>query len=380
MCDPDCRCLEEDDDDDDFNRRPRRWKKKSHKIEPCQQRPSLPPDDPDNTTPLPIYRKGLRLIQKDSYQEQFPPLEKHTDPQTKNARAQNSAFRTLDEKIERVVSQVKQTDTKVDKIITQLEQIYLNLQNQVSQLNSELRMMIQNRYWVQNSTKRKLKAKLDRIDADKEQPSLFAKSPTLPLHAPTFNTYQSFYTPSSSRQSVDYVKFFGLSRTLYRQTPTSAPPEQKPKPTKTDIIEPPPVYQQPPSIPDPQSLQKSTPEPEPKDKMPLHQSSSQVCSHLSELEDTSSDQESSNESSKESSLSSDSEADLADISKLLMVQPSTGSNDLSPSSHPLTTLIVEEAKSDTNPTAPSHDNPLKPSNGPWFTFDDIPKVKWPVRF
>ena len=106
---------------------------------------------------------------------------------------------------------------------------------------------------------------------------------------------------------------------MSKQTPTPAPPKQKPKPTKTDITEPPPVYQQPPSVPDPQSLQKSTLEPEPKDKTPLHQSSSQVCSHFSESEDTSSDQESSDESSKESSISSDSEADLADISKLLMV-------------------------------------------------------------
>ena len=63
-----------------------------------------------------------------------------------------------------------------------------------------------------------------------------------------------------------------------------------------------------------------------------------------------------------------------------MVQPSTGSNDPSPSSPPPVTLIVEEVESDTNPTTPSHENPPKPSNGPWFTFDDIPKVKWPVRF
>ncbi|KAH9705002.1 Endonuclease [Citrus sinensis] len=53
-----------------------------------------------------------------------------------------------------------------------------------------------------------------------------------------------------------------------------------------------------------------------------------------------------------------------------------GSNDPSPSSPPPTTPIVEEAESDTNPTTSSYDNP----NGPWFSFDDIPKLKWPVRF
>ena len=123
--------------------------------------------------------------------------------------------------------------------------------------------MIQNIYWGpefnQKEAKiRKLKAKLARIDADKQQPSLFAKSPTLPLHAPTFNTYQPFYTPSSSCQPVDYAKFFGLSHTLYRQTPTPAPPKQKPKPTKTKTTEPPLVYQQPSSIPGPQSSKEST--------------------------------------------------------------------------------------------------------------------------
>ena len=66
--------------------------------------------------------------------------------------------------------------------------------------------------------------------------------------------------------------------------------------------------------------------------------------------------------------------------KLLMVQLSTGSNDPLPSSPPPTTPIIEEAESDTNPTTPSHDNPHKPSNGSWFTIDDIPKVKWPIQF
>ena len=190
MCDPDCPCLEDEEDDNDFNRRPRRCKKKNHKLNSCYQKPPLPPDDPDSLTLLPIYRKGLRLIQKEyeqkscrqeanqpmlhsipiqscimfsssSYQEHFPPLEKQTDPQTKvttkpfvhspvtpngqieepkpfevvlnwqtqTARAQNSAFRSLDEKIERVACQVKQTNTKVDKITSQLEQMYLDMQN-----------------------------------------------------------------------------------------------------------------------------------------------------------------------------------------------------------------------------------------------------------
>ena len=98
------------------------------------------------------------MFSSSSYQEQLPPLEKQIDPQTKattkpfvhspitsncqlkepkpfeailnwqtqNTRAQNSAFRSLDEKFEKVAFQVKQT-TKVEKITSQLEHMYLNM-------------------------------------------------------------------------------------------------------------------------------------------------------------------------------------------------------------------------------------------------------------
>ncbi|KAH9649376.1 hypothetical protein KPL70_025954 [Citrus sinensis] len=79
------------------------------------------------------------------------------------------------------------------------------------------------------------------------------------------------------------------------------------------------------------------------------------------------------------SSSSNSEKCFTDISKLLMVQPSTGSNDPLSSSPPQTP-IVEEADSDTNPTPHRENSSSKPSNGPWFTFNDIPRVKWPTRF
>ena len=63
-----------------------------------------------------------------------------------------------------------------------------------------------------------------------------------------------------------------------------------------------------------------------------------------------------------------------------MVQPSTGSNDPSSSSPPQTP-IAGEADSDTNPITPDQEKSFtKPSTNPWFTLDDIPKVKWPARF
>ncbi|KAH9686215.1 hypothetical protein KPL70_014290 [Citrus sinensis] len=443
---------------------------------PCHKKSPLPLDDPDCLKPLPIYRKSLRLKQKEykqrscrqktallsspamlvqpcimfsssPYQEQFPPLEKQIDPQTKvttkpfvhslvtsngqleepkpfeyvlnwqtqNARAHNSVFRSRDEKIEKVAFQVKQTDTKVDKITSQLEQMYLDMQNRVTQLDLDLRPSIADcgvhiprfvlsisiglrfhsipgldsilgtklirvmsvldgirinwgpKFNQKEAEIRQLKAELARIDADKQQSFLFAKSPALPLHTPTFSTYQPFYTPSTSRQPVDCAKFFGLSH--LKHAPTTAPPKPRSKPPKP---EPSPTYHQPydpQSSPEPQSTQKN--------KEPMHQYSSQVLPYLSESEETLTDEESF--SLESYSSSSNSENSLADISKLLMVQPSTASNDPSPSSPPQT-HIVEEADFDTNHTPHQENSSSKLSNGPWFTFDDIPRIKWPARF
>ncbi|KAH9698094.1 hypothetical protein KPL71_023881 [Citrus sinensis] len=353
MCDPDCPCLEEEDNDDDFNRRPRQRKKKSHKLDPCHKKPHLPPDDPDSLMPLPIYRKGLRLIQKENKQrlcrQETTLLSSHAMPvqpcmmfssSSYQKQAQNSAFRSLNEKIKKVAFQVKQTYTKEDKITSQLERMYLDMQNRVTQFDSDLRFMIQNIYWGPEFNKKEAEIR---------------------------HTYQPFYKPSTSRQLVDYAKFFGLSHLKHAPTPT--PPKPRSKPPKP---EPPPTYHQPSdpqSSPEPQFIQKNT--------EPMHQYSSQVLPHISESEETSTDEESF--SLESYSSSSNYEESFTDISKLLMVQPSTGSNDPSPSSPPQTP-IVEEADFDTNPTPHQENSSSKPSNGPWFTFDDIPRVKWPARF
>ena len=334
--------------------------------------------------------QSYMMFSSSSYQEQFPPLEKQTNPQikvttkpfvhspvtpngqleelkpfeavlnwqTQNARAQNSAFKSLNEKIEKVTSQVKQTHTKVDRITTQLEQMYFDMQNRVSQLDSDLRSMIQNRYWgpefnQKEAEIRQLKAELARIKADKQQPSLFAKSPALPLHTLIFSTYQPFYTPSTSRQPVDYAIFFGLSH--LKHTPTPAPPKPRSKPPKPKT---PPTYHQPSdpqSSPKPQSTQKN--------KEHMHQYSSQVLPYLSELNETSPSQTEETSIDDESFSISDSEKELVGVSKLLMVQPSTRSNEPSPSSPPQTP-IIEEADFDTNSAPHQEKFPPKPSNGP----------------
>ena len=184
--------------------------------------------------------------------------------------------------------------TKLIRVMSVLDGIRINWGPKFNQKEAEIRQ---------------LKAELARIDADKQQSFLFAKSPALPLHTPTFSTYQPFYTPSTSRQPVDCAKFFGLSH--LKHAPTTAPPKPRSKPPKP---EPPPTYHQPSdpqSSPEPQSTQKN--------KEPMHQYSSQVLSRLSKSDETSPSQTKEISTDEESFSTSDSKKELVDDSKLLMV-------------------------------------------------------------
>ena len=120
--------------------------------------------------------------------------------QTQNANAQNQALHHLGKKIDKVASQVSQTETKVDTITTRLEQIYSNLQNIISELDIDLRTMINNRIWGPEFNKkkkaeiRKLKAELARIDVDKAQPSLFTKTQSIHIYQHHYSYYISRFT------------------------------------------------------------------------------------------------------------------------------------------------------------------------------------------
>ena len=335
-----------------------------------------------------------------SYQTHFPALGKQTDPsikvssqpyvqspptgqleephpfevvlnwQTQNATSQNAVLQNLDHRVQSVVTHVQNTNKNIDSIVTQLEQMYTDLKNRVTQLNSELKQIIQQRYQGLEFDQKeveicKLQAELSRIDSEKQQPSLFAPTKPLPRHT-SLNTYPLFYTPSLYRKPHDYSKTFSLTYKLFQsssKTQATTPPKQ---PTRVDT---------PPA---------SNPSPQAKDKHPSQpsQPSQQYAGHSVPLLHLTSPSESFDSRSKsvtEFDSASDSEAEFTDITKLLMAIPFIGSNDPCPSEFPLDTPIMEE--SDETSTVPPHrpDTALKPSNGPWFTLDDIPKVKWPSR-
>ena len=77
MCNPDCPCLDDTDDDEDLElMRRRRKKKKKSPITPCRPYSPRPPEDPEPDQSLPIYKKALRQIEKESSSKPVPPQPK----------------------------------------------------------------------------------------------------------------------------------------------------------------------------------------------------------------------------------------------------------------------------------------------------------------
>ncbi|KAH9704950.1 hypothetical protein KPL70_011676 [Citrus sinensis] len=304
--------------------------------------------------------------------------------QTKNANAQNHTLQQLSKKIDRVATQVSQTKTKVDSISSRLDQMYIHLQDRISELDTDLRRMINNHIWGPEFNKkkaeiRKLKAELSRIDAEKTRPSIFTQSQPTPVSPPYFETYSPFYTPSRPQQPV-YNQFFGFSHLQ----PTPQPSSPKKARSKVKISEPRPKATSSSStstIP-PEESPQDRPEPLKKDKGPMDQYHYHIVQTQSSDSSDSSEPETHNSCSSSSydssNASTDSESEYADITGILMA---TETADPSAST---STPIVDDNPSDqasqTEPIPPPvHEHSTKPSSASRFTFDDIPRHKWAAR-
>ncbi|KAH9671268.1 hypothetical protein KPL70_017299 [Citrus sinensis] len=231
--------------------------------------------------------------------------------------------------------------------------------------------MINNHIWGPEFNKkkdeiRKLKAELTRIDAEKTRPSFFTQTQTPTVPPPIFETYAPFYTPSRPQQPV-YNQFFRFSHLQPSPQPKLSSPRKSK--SKVKILEPKPkVTSSSTSSPvPPKDSPKATPEPPKKDKGPMESNPS-----------------SSSYSTNSVGTSTDSESEYADITSILMA---TKTEDPSTST---ATPIVEDSSSDAEnqaaPTEPEPSMPLpvpdhstKPSSASWFTFDDIPRHKWPAQ-
>ncbi|KAK9192894.1 hypothetical protein WN944_003587 [Citrus x changshan-huyou] len=163
-------------------------------------------------------------------------------------------------------------------------------------------------------------------------------------------------------------------------------PVQKPIPQQnpqTSIFEPSPS-------PSPTSLPESTQPPPIQtsvslEKQPMYQYSAQQISHSppldSSTENSPSQSDSSSIESSDLSDSDTSDSNLADISKLLMAEPTeqSGATDIGPRTEPVDIDKENHETGESSQSVPLLPKVSKPSNGLWFTFDDIPTTKWRER-
>ncbi|KAH9792728.1 hypothetical protein KPL71_004250 [Citrus sinensis] len=397
MCNPDCPCLDDTDIEEELEvMRRKKKKKKKSSYPPSSCKPFLPHPPPDPKPPVHPIRSCL-MFSSHSYEESFPPLEKQMDTQTrvtskpfvqspvtasgqpeepkqyeavlnwqtKNASAQNQTLQQLGKKIDRVGSQVSQTETKVDSISSRLDQMYIHLQDRISELDTDLRRMINNHIW------------------DSTFPfystTLFTQPQPTPVSPPIFETYAPFYTPSRPQQPV-YNQFFGFSHLQ----PTPQPSSPKKSRSKVKISEPRPkaTFSSSTSTIPPDESPQDIPEPLKKDKSPMDQfhchtvqTQSSDSSDSSEPETNHSTSSSAYDSSK---TFTDSESEYADITGILMATETAD-----PSASTSTPIIDDnpfDQASHTDPVPPPvHEHSTKPSSASWFTFDDIPRHKWAAR-
>ncbi|KAH9792654.1 hypothetical protein KPL71_004216 [Citrus sinensis] len=384
MCNPDFPYLDDTDIEDEhkvMRRKKKKKKKPSHSKTSCKSFPPLSPPDPK--PPVQPIRSCL-MFSGQSYEESFPPLEKQTDTQT---RVVSKPF---------VQSPVIASGQPEEPKHHRLDQMYIHLQDRISELDTDLRRMINNHIWGPEFHKkeaeiRKLKAELARINAEKARPTLFTQTQSTPVPPPVFETYSPFYTPPRPHQPV-YNQFFGFSH--LQPTPQPKPSSPKKSKSKVKISEPktkPTSSSSTPSVP-PEDSPQATPDPPKIDKGPIdqyhyqivHDSSSETSEPETVCESTPSESHSSSSSTNSTSTSTDSESEYADITSILMA---TKTEDPSAST---STPIVEDSSSNdehkashTKPVPPmpppAHDHSTKPSSVSWFTFDDIPRHRWPTR-
>ncbi|KAH9680076.1 hypothetical protein KPL71_026409 [Citrus sinensis] len=434
MCDPNCPCWDDWEEDDDYATTRKKKPKKKKPSVPCHHCDPKPPSDPPPPpAPLPIYRKELKWIAKhckseipsplpnptpivqplacmmfsstsSDYSSSFPSLEPHTDPQ-RNVVSKPFIPSPITstghlEPPKPFDLRTEQIETKVDSITAQMQQIYQNLQSRISQLDSELRAMLAHRYsgpeFDQKEREiRRLKAELAQIESEKQRPTLFTTSPPIPSIGPTYHPFASMLSPI---KQYDPSKLFGMTHTLFRDNPLPPPPKPKPKPRP----QPRPAPLHPSSLtipgqPSPSSTPASPLAPlsvptQSKDKEPMHQFTAHTVTHSSTTVDQTSDSnpavsDSPTETDTESSVStSDSEKSYADITKILMAQPDQPTQGQTSHTEPYVDIpseVEEEMpeSSATNQPPPTQTNPSsqKSSNGPWFTFDDLPSHKWHDR-
>ncbi|KAH9686579.1 hypothetical protein KPL70_014415 [Citrus sinensis] len=434
MCDPNCPCWDDWDEDDDYaTTRKKKPKKKKppvsyHYYDPKPLQDPLPPP-----APLPFYQKELKWIAKhckfetpiplpkpplacmmfsstsSDYSSSFPPLDTHTDSQ-RNIMSKpflpspitSSGHLEPPKPFESVLNwQTQNARAQNDTLSTKISSPEL--------LNSILsyELCLPKPYYGSEFDQkereiRRLKAELAQIESEKQRPTLFTTSPLIPSIGPTYHPFASMLLPI---RQYDPSKLFCMTHTLFRDNPLPSLPKPKPKPKQ----QPRPVtFHQlsitipgqhspghaPASPPVPPPPTESQPPSQSKDKQPMHQFSAYTVDYSSTTDDQTSYSnlavsDSHTETDTESSVStSDSEKSYADITRILMAQPDQPPQGQTSHTEPYVDIpseveeeMPESSATNQPPLAQAHTSSpsQKSSNGPWFTFDDLPSHKWRDR-
>ncbi|KAH9801889.1 hypothetical protein KPL71_001192 [Citrus sinensis] len=320
----------------------------------------------------------------------------------------NDTLLNINSKVEHISLRTEQLETKVDSISAQMQQIHHNLQSRITQLDSELRAMLAQRYYGPEFDQkereiRRLQAELAHIESEKQRPTLFTTSPPIPSIGPTYHPFASMLSPI---RQYNPSKLFSMTHTLFRDNPLPPPPKPKPtpKPQPRPVILHPssisipgqhsPPGHTPASPPVPPPPTESQPPSQSKDKQPMHQFSAHAVDYSPTTDDQTSDSnlavsDSHTETDTEFSVStSDSEKSYADITRILMAQPDQPTPGQTSHTEPYVDIpseVEEEMpeSSTTNQPPPAQAQTSPPSqkfsNGPWFTFDNLPSHKWRDR-
>ncbi|KAK2656992.1 hypothetical protein Ddye_010044 [Dipteronia dyeriana] len=315
-----------------------------------------------------------------SYDKDFPPLESSSNPErnlfsrpfiqstevlhdgslkqpfqaeqvlnwhTRNATVQNRVFHSIDQKIDKVSHHVSQHDNQLQHLDSTLRNMYTDLQSRVSRLDGDLHQYISQGYFgPEFDSKEKeirfLKDQLDQIKRDH-----FTSTPYLPRPHP-YSPSLIFPTqsPPPPSRPPDHSQFFKSTGDLFRKYPIL--PTEQPSTSTSD---------------------------NPTETEPIESSSVSSWETYHTNETPTSD----------SPNYSDPDA-LPDLSQIYLAtrpdpQPSAQTVDTSESS--VETFdepppMVDEPPDQRN-RAHTHAPPPKPTNGPWFNFDDVAPRQWRKR-
>ncbi|KAK4384503.1 polyprotein [Sesamum angolense] len=250
--------------------------------------------------------------------------------QTTNARAQNRSLTTLDTKMDRVLARVQRTESKVEGMENQLQKIYDNLVQKIQQLDRDLRFLIDQRDFGLEFNQKEAEIRRLKRNLQIEQDRYKVTKP-LPVYSPF--TSQPLFT----------------TQPLFGESPPPSPPDYSKYSLWLWIF-----------------LLTF---------LKLHQSTHNLSTLIKRrMKDT--ECASLEDSDMISEGSKDSEANLADITSILMADAESSRQ---PQEQVAENIEGDESDSDQETAEPTVLQPdisnTKPVAGPWFTFDDVPIIK-----